>query len=78
MGRCEIRHVESGVISGTNANLGSVLVFTHHWDEAIAQSRTSNDLDPNYGFDYYFLGRAATRTLENGGARPSAYTPRCI
>jgi tetratricopeptide (TPR) repeat protein len=44
--------------TGGNANLGSVLVFTHRWDEAIAQLRYSIDLNPNYWFDYYFLGRA--------------------
>ena len=39
-------------------NLGSVLVFTRQWDKAIEQLRYSIDLDPNYWFDYYFLGRA--------------------
>jgi len=35
-----------------------VLVFTHRWEEAIAQLRSAIDLDPNYWFDYNFLGRA--------------------
>jgi tetratricopeptide (TPR) repeat protein len=35
-----------------------VLVFTHRWDEAIQQFRYAIDLDPNYWFDYNFLGRA--------------------
>ena len=39
-------------------NLGSVLVFTHRWDEAIQELRYAIDLDPNYWFDYNFLGRA--------------------
>jgi TolB-like protein/Tfp pilus assembly protein PilF len=43
---------------GLNANLGSVLVFTHQWDKAIDQLRLSIDLDPNSWFDHYFLGRA--------------------
>ncbi len=44
--------------TGLNGNLGSVFVFTHQWDKAIEQLRTSIDLDPNYWFDHYFLGRA--------------------
>jgi TolB-like protein/Tfp pilus assembly protein PilF len=44
--------------TGANANLGSVLVFTHRWDEAIAQCQAAIDLNPNYWFDYYFLARA--------------------
>jgi len=44
--------------TGGNGNLGSVLVFTHRWEEAIAQLRSAIDLDPNYWFDYNFLGRA--------------------
>jgi tetratricopeptide (TPR) repeat protein len=44
--------------TGLNGNLGSVLVFTRQWDKAIEQLRYSIDLDPNYWFDYYFLGRA--------------------
>jgi len=43
---------------GLNANLGSVFVFTHQWDKAIEQLRSSIDLDPNNWFDHYFLGRA--------------------
>jgi tetratricopeptide (TPR) repeat protein len=41
-----------------NGNLGSVMVFTHRWDVAIEQLKYSIDLDPNYWFDYLFLGRA--------------------
>lgn len=41
-----------------NGNLGSVFVFTHQWDNTIEQLRSSIDLDPNYWFDHYFLGRA--------------------
>jgi tetratricopeptide (TPR) repeat protein len=44
--------------TGLNGNLGFVFVFTHQWDKAIEQLRTSIDLDPNYWFDHYFLGRA--------------------
>jgi TolB-like protein/tRNA A-37 threonylcarbamoyl transferase component Bud32/cytochrome c-type biogenesis protein CcmH/NrfG len=44
--------------TGLNGNLGSVFVFTHQWDKAIEQLHTSIDLDPNYWFDHYFLGRA--------------------
>jgi TolB-like protein/Tfp pilus assembly protein PilF len=44
--------------TGLNGNLGSVFVFTHQWDEAIEQLRSSIDLDANYWFDHYFLGRA--------------------
>jgi tetratricopeptide (TPR) repeat protein len=44
--------------TGANANLGSVLVFTHRWDEAITQLKYAIDLEPNYWFDYHFLGRA--------------------
>jgi Tfp pilus assembly protein PilF len=44
--------------TGLNGNLGSVFVFTHQWDKAIEQLRTSIDLDPNYWFDHYYLGRA--------------------
>ena len=44
--------------TGLNGNLGSVFVFTHQWDKAIEQLRSSIDLDPNYWFDHYFLGRA--------------------
>ena len=44
--------------TGLNGNLGSVFVFTHQWDNAIEQLRLSIDLDPNYWFDHYFLGRA--------------------
>ena len=44
--------------TGMNGNLGSVFVFTHQWEKAIEQLRTSIDLDPNYWFDHYFLGRA--------------------
>ncbi|MBV9084700.1 MAG: tetratricopeptide repeat protein, partial [Acidobacteriaceae bacterium] len=33
-------------------------VFTHQWDKAIEQLRSSIDLDPNNWFDHYFLGRA--------------------
>jgi TolB-like protein/Tfp pilus assembly protein PilF len=43
---------------GANGNLGSVFVFTQRWDEAITQLRYAIDLNPNYWFDYYFLGRA--------------------
>jgi tetratricopeptide (TPR) repeat protein len=43
--------------TGANGNLGSVMVFTHHWDMAIEQLKYSIDLDPNYWFDYCFLGR---------------------
>ena len=35
-----------------------MFVFTQRWDEAIAQLRYGIDLNPNYWFDYYFLGRA--------------------
>jgi TolB-like protein/Flp pilus assembly protein TadD len=41
-----------------NGNLGSVFVFTHQWDKAIEQLHNAIDLDPNYWFDYCFLGRA--------------------
>ena len=44
--------------TGGNGNLGSVLVFTQQWDEAIQELRAAIDLDPNYWFDYNFLGRA--------------------
>jgi serine/threonine-protein kinase len=44
--------------TGLNGNLGSVMVFTHQWDQAIEQLKYSIDLDPNYWFDYCFLGRA--------------------
>jgi tetratricopeptide (TPR) repeat protein len=44
--------------TGLNGNLGSVFVYTHQWDKAIEQLRTSIDLDPNYWFDHYYLGRA--------------------
>jgi tetratricopeptide (TPR) repeat protein len=44
--------------TGANGNLGSVLVFTQRWDEAIQELRSAVDLDPNYWFDYNFLGRA--------------------
>jgi eukaryotic-like serine/threonine-protein kinase len=54
--------------TGLNGNLGSVLVFTHQWDKAIEQLRTSIDLDPNYWFDHYFLGRA----YEQKGRFPEA------
>jgi serine/threonine protein kinase/tetratricopeptide (TPR) repeat protein len=54
--------------TGLNGNLGSVLVFTHQWDKAIEQLRYSIDLDPNYWFDYCFLGRA----YEQKGRLPEA------
>ena len=54
--------------TGLNGNLGSVFVFTHQWDKAIEQLRTSIDLDPNYWFDHYFLGRA----YEKKGRFPEA------
>ena len=44
--------------TGGNGNLGSVFVFTRHWDKAIEQLRYAIDLDRNYWFDYCFLGRA--------------------
>jgi uncharacterized protein HemY len=44
--------------TGANGNLGSVVVFTRHWDSAIEQLKSSINLDPNYWFDYCFLGRA--------------------
>jgi eukaryotic-like serine/threonine-protein kinase len=44
--------------TGANGNLGSVMVFAHHWDEAIEQLEYAIHLDPNYWFDYCFLGRA--------------------
>ena len=44
--------------TGGNGNLGSVFVFTHQWDEGIKQLQYAIDLDPNYWFDYCFLGRA--------------------
>jgi serine/threonine-protein kinase len=44
--------------TGLNGNLGSVMVFAHQWDKAIEQLNYSIDLDPNYWFDYCFLGRA--------------------
>jgi tetratricopeptide (TPR) repeat protein len=53
---------------GLNANLGSVFVFTHQWDKAIEQLRSSIDLDPNSWFDHYFLGRA----YEQKGSFPEA------
>ena len=46
------------ISTGLNGNLGSVFVYTHQWDKAIEQLRTSIDLDPNYWFDHYYLGRA--------------------
>jgi len=54
--------------TGGNGNLGSVFVFTHQWDKAIAQLRYAIDLDPNYWFDYCFLGRA----YEQKGMLPEA------
>ena len=54
--------------TGLNGNLGSVFVFTHQWDKAIEQLRSSIDLDPNYWFDHYFLGRA----YEQKGRLPEA------
>jgi tetratricopeptide (TPR) repeat protein len=54
--------------TGGNGNLGSVLVFTHPWDKAIEQLRYAIDLDPNYWFDYCFLGRA----YEQKGRLPKA------
>ena len=54
--------------TGGNGNLGSVLVFTHQWDKAIEQLRSAIDLDPNYWFDYCFLGRA----YEQKGRLPEA------
>jgi serine/threonine protein kinase/tetratricopeptide (TPR) repeat protein len=54
--------------TGHNGNLGSVLVFTHQWDRAIEQLRNAIDLDPNYWFDHYFLGRA----YEQKGRLPEA------
>jgi tetratricopeptide (TPR) repeat protein len=54
--------------TGLNGNLGSVFVFTHQWDKAIEQLRTSIDLDPNYWFDHYYLGRA----YEQKGRFPEA------
>lgn len=48
--------------TGLNGNLGSVFVFTHQWDKAIEQLRSSIDLDPNYWFDHYYLaGRMSKR-----------------
>jgi len=44
--------------TGGNGNLGSVMVFAHQWDDAINQLKFAIDLDPNYWFDYCFLGRA--------------------
>ncbi len=44
--------------TGSNGNLGSVFVFTHQWDKAIEELCYAIDLDPNYWFDYLFLGRA--------------------
>jgi eukaryotic-like serine/threonine-protein kinase len=46
------------ISTGLNGNLGSVFVYTHQWDKAIEQLRTAIDLDPNYWFDHYYLGRA--------------------
>ena len=54
--------------TGGNGNLGSVFVFTHQWDKAIEQLRYAIDLDPNYWFDYCFLGRA----YEQKGRLPEA------
>ncbi|MEA2258056.1 MAG: hypothetical protein QOJ51_881, partial [Acidobacteriaceae bacterium] len=54
--------------TGGNGNLGSVFVFTHQWDKAIEQLRYAIDLDPNYWFDYLFLGRA----YEQKGRLPEA------
>src|SRR5215472_16200272 len=54
--------------TGLNGNLGSVFVFTHRWNEAIEQLRSAIDLDPNYWFDHYFLGRA----YEQKGRFPEA------
>jgi serine/threonine-protein kinase len=48
--------------TGGNGNLGSVLVFARQWDKAIEQLKYSIDLDPNYWFDYCFLGRAYEQT----------------
>lgn len=45
-----------------------MFVFTHQWDKAIEQLRSSIDLDPNYWFDHYFLGRA----YEQKGRFPEA------
>jgi eukaryotic-like serine/threonine-protein kinase len=53
-----------------NGNLGSVFVFTHQWDKAIEQLHSSIDLDANYWFDHYFLGRA----YEQKGRFPEAIT----
>jgi eukaryotic-like serine/threonine-protein kinase len=53
---------------GGNGNLGSVFVFTHQWDKAIEQLRYAIDLNPNYWFDYVFLGRA----YEQKGRLPEA------
>ncbi|HEY2472700.1 MAG TPA: protein kinase [Terracidiphilus sp.] len=54
--------------TGLNGNLGSVFVFTHQWEKAIEQLRSSVDLDPNYWFDHYFLGRS----YEQKGRFPEA------
>jgi eukaryotic-like serine/threonine-protein kinase len=63
------RGLQSDPLStGLNGNLGSVFVFTHQWDKAIEQLRSSIDLDPNYWFDHYFLGRA----YEQKGRFPEA------
>jgi tetratricopeptide (TPR) repeat protein len=37
---------------------GSVLVFRRQGDKAIQSLRAAISLDPNYWFDYCFLGRA--------------------
>jgi tetratricopeptide (TPR) repeat protein len=56
------------ISTGLNGNLGSVFVYTHQWDKAIEQLRMSIDLDPNYWFDHYYLGRA----YEQKGRFPEA------
>jgi tetratricopeptide (TPR) repeat protein len=54
--RLQVQH--SPLNTGSNGNLGSVMVFTHEWDAAIKQLKYAVELNPNYWFDYNFLGRA--------------------
>jgi tetratricopeptide (TPR) repeat protein len=51
-----------------NFVVGSVSVFTRHWDPAIEQLRSAKELDPNFWFDPCFLGRA----YEQKGMLPEA------
>src|SRR6266567_6006952 len=53
-----------------NSNLGTVLYYARHYDQAIEQLQTTVEMDPGFIWSHWFLGRVyeQTRMYEQAAA----------